>query len=347
MENFTDSDLVMVPERPEREKAMEDSDEEDVSDMMDVMKMAETVTALRSENPAHSPNSVTSETMKEPTMMISREKRPSFKQRNANPPTRPPVPPQVLQRAQSMRSIRPLNSSTGHSRTKSFRRGVDRSASFRRTGVERTPSGRRPGVERTSSFRHHGVERSNSSRVGSRAPPSRTSSTDSALRGHQRDQLVNTPLERKESIDSLTPYRGGTLDDPSISTMATSDADSFAMDSIHLRKGQLIADPMLDDGTYNECDSYACHDSFSHFSGGDYNDYLPEGYGNLAPGNESLSTFCTLDSVRLRRMQIKEDVLDTGYDSISTMNTGDYYGDYPEEETFIEERNEDESEADE
>jgi len=29
MENFTDSDLVVVPERPERERAMEDSDEDD------------------------------------------------------------------------------------------------------------------------------------------------------------------------------------------------------------------------------------------------------------------------------------------------------------------------------
>jgi len=316
------------------------------------MKMAETVTAMRSGNPTHSPNSVTSETMKEPTM-ISREKRPSFKQRNANPPVRPPMPPQVLQRAQSMRSIRPLNGSTGHSRTKSFRRsGVDRTPSFQRNGVERTPSGRRPGVSRTSSFRHHGVQRSNSSHGGPRAPPGRTNSTDSALRGYRPDQLVNTPLEREESLNSLMPYRGGTIDDPSISTMGTSDADSFTMDSIHLRKNQMIADPMLDDGTYNECDSYACHDSFSHFSaGGDYADYLPEGYANpgnpYAPGNESLSTFCTLDSVRLRRMQIKEDVLETGYDSISTMNTGEYDGDYFEEETFIEERNEDEAEADE
>jgi hypothetical protein len=144
----------------------------------------------------------------------------------------------------------------------------------------------------------------------------------------RRDQLVNTVLERKESTQSL--LRGP--DDKSVGTY--SDLDScFTMDSVTMRKHQLIADP-LDDGTYHENDSFADHDdSVSHFS--EYPGELRElrrsqsGEETLSHvGGESIATFCTLDSLRLRRLQIHDGVdqaCDISFfsNSFSTLNTAD------------------------
>jgi hypothetical protein len=158
-----------------------------------------------------------------------------------------------------------------------------------------------------------------------RAKPVRTASD--SLRTMRRDQLVNTVLERKESTDSL--LRGP--DDKSVATF--SDLDScFTMDSVTMRKHQLIADP-LDDGTYHENDSFADHDdSISHFSEypGDPTELTRGESGETLShaGGESIATFCTLDSLRLRRLQIHDGVdqaCDISFfsNSFSTLNTAD------------------------
>jgi hypothetical protein len=160
----------------------------------------------------------------------------------------------------------------------------------------------------------------------SRAKPVRTASD--SLRTIRRDQLVNTVLERKESTQSLLRQP----DDKSVGT-SYSDLDScFTMDSVTMRKHQLIADP-LDDGTYHENDSFADHDdSVSHFS--EYPAELREltrhesGETLSHVGGESIATFCTLDSLRLRRLQITDGVdqaCDISFfsNSFSTLNTAD------------------------
>jgi hypothetical protein len=164
-----------------------------------------------------------------------------------------------------------------------------------------------------------------SSKNFNRAKPARTASD--SLRTMRRDQLVNTVLERKESTHSL--LRGP--DDKSVASF--SDLDScFTMDSVTMRKHQLIADP-LDDGTYHENDSFADHDdSVSHFS--EYPAELRElaryesGETLSHVGGESIATFCTLDSLRLRRLQIHDGVdqaCDISFfsNSLSTLNTAD------------------------
>jgi hypothetical protein len=100
------------------------------------------------------------------------------------------------------------------------------------------------------------------------------------------------------------------------------------MDSVNIRKNQMIADP-LDAGTYHETDSCANHDdSISHWS-----EHMPTvaqdgNVGGGGGGHESVATFCTLDSLRLQRLQI-HDVLDQSCDisffsqSFSTLNTAD------------------------
>jgi hypothetical protein len=162
-----------------------------------------------------------------------------------------------------------------------------------------------------------------SSKNFNRAKPVRTASD--SLRTMRRDQLVNTVLERKESTQSL--LRGP--DDKSVATC--SDLDScFTMDSVTMRKHQLIADP-LDDGTYYENDSFADHDdSVSHFSEypADLRELTRHESGSSHMGGESIATFCTLDSLRLRRLQIHDGVdqaCDISFfsNSFSTLNTAD------------------------
>jgi len=170
----------------------------------------------------------------------------------------------------------------------------------------------RPGVSRTNSH----------SKTFRRAMPTRTASD--SLRNMRKDKLVNTALERKESTHSLMR---ASSDDKSVVTI--SDLEScFTMDSVNIRKNQMIADP-LDAGTYHETDSCANHDdSISHWS-----EHMPTvaqdgNVGGGGGGHESVATFCTLDSLRLQRLQI-HDVLDQACDisffsqSFSTLNTAD------------------------
>ena len=164
------------------------------------------------------------------------------------------------------------------------------------------------------------VPQRSSSMLGARRPPSRSSSGADTLRVLRRDQQINTSIGRQESNRSLLRGRSGTCaDDSSVGTF--SDMDScFTMDSINIRKSQLIADP-LDNATYHEDDSYACHDdtSASHFSE----------YRALGGLDQSVTTFCTFDSLKLRPTNINE-VLNQACDvscldthSSSTLNSAD------------------------
>jgi hypothetical protein len=228
----------------------------------------------------------------------SLSKRPALRRKNSGSQTR--SRPMAPRRAQSMHAGQV--------------RSVGRSRSSDGCDLSTMPTLLNQGNPRSTLQRPNAPPRTNSnSKSFQRAKPVRTASD--SLRTMRRDQLVNTALERKESTDSL--LRGP--DDKSVATF--SDLDScFTMDSVTMRKHQLIADP-LDDGTYYENDSVAEHDeSITHFS-----EHLPE----MTSGEgESIATFCTLDSLRLRRLQI-HDVLDQACDvsffsnSFSTLNTAD------------------------
>jgi hypothetical protein len=244
--------------------------------------------------------------------------------------------PMAPRRAQSMHAG---NSTELSTMPTLLNQGNSRSFLQRPGGPSRTNSSGRPGVpSRTNS--NSGLQRSLPPRTSSssglpkrsqsskggfiRGTPVRTASD--SLRTMQKGQIVNTALERKEnSVDLLRGH-----DDKSVATF--SDLDScFTMDSVTMRKHQLIADP-LEDNTYREDDSYADHDdSISHWS-----EHMPElqitiggGESSSQMGGESIATFCTLDSLRLRRLQI-HDVLDQACDisffsgnSFSTLNTAD------------------------
>jgi hypothetical protein len=173
-----------------------------------------------------------------------------------------------------------------------------------------------------------------SSKSFNHAKPVRTASD--SLRNMQRDQLVNATPERKTSPQALqrrTP-------DKSKSVVATFRGDSlescFNADSDTMRKNQLIADPLDDDGSYYENDSCANHDdSISHFS--EYSAQpsreltrceSSESLSQYGGGEGSVATFCTFDSHRLERLQIHDDGIDQSCDislfsnhSFTTLNT--------------------------
>jgi hypothetical protein len=216
-------------------------------------------------------------------------------------------------------------------RAQSMHAGQVRSVVATKSGdLSAMPTLLQQGNPRSSLQRPPVPPRTNSSSKSiNRAKPVRTASD--SLRTMRRDQLVNTVLERKESTQSL--LRGP--DDKSVATF--SDLDScFTMDSVTMRKHQLIADP-LDDGTYYENDSFADHDdSVTHFSEYPAEPREPRGLMRHESGEtllshvggESIETFCTLDSLRLRRLQIN-DAVDQACDisffsnSFSTLNTAD------------------------
>lgn len=258
--------------------------------------------------------------------------RPSIRRNNSGKMGRSrPTPPQRAKSMQQPRSLGPSRSSDLSTMPTLLRSGSTRTArpglpransSSARPGVARTSSSSgRPGVARTSSSSGRpGVSRTNSARGARRAMPTRTASD--SLRNMRRDQIVNTPLERKESSQSLMRASG---DDKSVCTI--SDLEScFTMDSVNIRKNQMIADP-LEDGTYHETYSCAEHDdSLSHWS-----EHLPMAQDGVSQaGNESIATFCTLDSLRLKRLNINDVMGDQSCgdisffsQSFSTLNTAD------------------------
>ena len=154
-------------------------------------------------------------------------------------------------RANSMRAIRPLAPT----------KGTDAMASMR-------------SVQRANSSRL--LQRANSTRgPPRRGPPIRTSSEAStnSLRAYQREQLANQSISSKINPGGMDRLRGpgGTLErhESDMSNFTNGDLSCFTMDSVNLRKTQLVADPILDDEddmAYNETDSYADHESVSRAS---------------------------------------------------------------------------------
>lgn len=71
---------------------------------------------------------------------------------------------------------------------------------------------------------------------------------------------------RNYSSQSLRPYSGHAnglqRGESEISLGDISSGSAFTLDSVALRKGQLVADPLENGGTYCEEDSYADHESF-------------------------------------------------------------------------------------
>ena len=130
--------------------------------------------------------------------------------------------------------------------------------------------------------------RSQSSILGAprRAPPDRTSSVDStnSLRAFRRDQMGVA----EQGTMELQRLRGGPgaaltrnpSDMSNLTDMTGGDLSCFTMDSVNLRKAQLVADPIFaDDGTYNEEDSYADHESVSRASM--FSEYTPGAARNI------------------------------------------------------------------
>lgn len=113
--------------------------------------------------------------------------------------------------------------------------------------VRSKPISRGGSIQRTTSMRAQrpgapAPSASSRSRGGVRRAPSRNYSSQS-LRPYGSG---HSNLQRGESEVSLGDYSSGS---------------AFTMDSVALRKGQLIADP-VDGGTYCEDESFADHESF-------------------------------------------------------------------------------------
>jgi hypothetical protein len=229
-------------------------------------------------------------------------------------------------RSSSMRgpSIRPL------APTKS----TDCMASMRGTHVQRANSSR---IQRTSSSRGQ-VLRTTSSRCPpmqrGRAAPNRTSSVDStnSLRAFRRDQLTNSLIEPMEA--SRIPGPGATLErhTSDMSLITTGDLSCFTMDSVNLRKTQLVADP-LEDATYNEMDSCADHESISRASQfSEYQASFKNGASGAAAGPTRLGVYRTpsrmgaikFDSLQISNKEKDADDSDDSDDdkSFGTMTSG-------------------------
>lgn len=140
-------------------------------------------------------------------------------------------------------------------------RGLTRSTSLRADN-----SVPRAGVQRSGSSR---LTRTNSSRAPRRAPPARTNSVEStnSLQSFRQSQ-INNSAESHEDLERAKVQRNTS------GISETGDLSCYTMDSVNLRKSQLVADPILDDMTY-QADEYSVaeHESISRCS--TYTEYLP------------------------------------------------------------------------
>jgi hypothetical protein len=261
-----------------------------------------------------------------------------------------------------MRGVRRLKSSTqgpagrlvGASAQPPSRKGVERSSSMRVAPHPlATPTKL---TDAATSLRGSAVARANSSRVLLRAtsnnlgarprgPPSRTNSAQ-GLRPYNRDQIVNASIARKPNSDGLPQMRGpgGTLQrhesEMSMDGFSMGDGSLFTMDSVQLRKGQLVADP-FDDGTYDEQGSFADHESFvtrdeDNLYGG-HN--IPHQHHHAA-AQEPAITFSDLEHLRMtQRLNISsaDDNSEVSFGTMASGLTTDFtdhdYSEYACEET--------------
>lgn len=165
-----------------------------------------------------------------------------------------PPPRGAVQRSASLRVAHPLATPT---------RSTDAAASLRGSAVARANSSRAL-LRASGNSGGGGVVRSRGALAPSRA------SSAQGLRPYGRDQIVNASIARKGSNDGLQGMQqqqrgpGGTLQrnesEMSLGEFSVGDGSLFTMDSVRLRKGQLVADH-LGDGSYDEQDSFACHES--------------------------------------------------------------------------------------
>lgn len=182
----------------------------------------------------------------------------SSSHRNAAPPTR----------------SAPYRSSSLHANLHS-NKAADRLASMRGASLQRANSSR---LQRTPSSRGNLI-RAHSSMAppsGGRRAPGRTSSVDSTknMRAY-REGLVSSNLMEPSGT------RGNGLErhTSDISAGTETDLSCFTMDSVNLRKTQLVADPLEDINTYNEDASYADHESVSRAS--QFSEYPIEAASNV------------------------------------------------------------------
>jgi hypothetical protein len=146
---------------------------------------------------------------------------------------------------ESNRGVRRLKSSASAARRGPQRGGVKRATSMR---AGQQPPNAQPSLMRVAAV---GVGRSTSTQSGlSRASTTGSTSNSSIGRPshHSYQRGPSATLQRNESEMSL-------------GDVSISDGSVFTMDSVSLRKGQMIADP-LDHGTYAGEDSFADHESF-------------------------------------------------------------------------------------
>ena len=174
------------------------------------------------------------------------------------------------------RGVRRAQSSVAES---SFPRHAPERRSLRRSDSARAVPNRR-GVGRTCS--QNSLNHMSQNGAGG-------SGTDvGTLRPYRgREGLVNMSIQRSDSITSNSRQMNmlrRSLDDRSVGelssfTMAT-------MDSVNLRKQQIVADPIDDAATYRDIDSCADHDSVSMATndvGGGYIEHVPERNPNHIP----------------------------------------------------------------
>lgn len=221
-----------------------------------------------------------------------------------------------------MRGVGRLKSSTQIVRVAGQRNPIERASSMRIAGRPLAPT---KATDAAASLRGSAVARANSSRALLRAT-SNTSTrgrmapgrADSAqgLRPFSRDQIVNTSIARKASNESLQLRGpGGTLQrhesEISLGEFSLGDGSLFTMDSVRLRKEQLVADP-LGEGSYDEGDSFADHESFMT---------RDDSFCNMGRAQQPVLTFSDLENMRLtQRLQISND--DTSVVSFGTMASG-------------------------
>ncbi|EEC43847.1 predicted protein [Phaeodactylum tricornutum CCAP 1055/1] len=288
-------------------------------------KRCESTTTVASSDSSQSSSTSGDRVMRLPTRNAS------FRLRGSRSDQLRPMPA-VPERSQSMRLS--SSSANGRSAVGSLLMQNDVGPLSRMSGIRQPP-------QRTVSSRNGTLPRI----------PARTMSTDSALRGvprpttsslrgECRDPRINIQLERKESTHSL--MRGGLQRSKSgvvlgvqrnesanslISVDTTSGMDScWTMDSVNLRKTQLIADP-LEAGTYHSLDeSFANHeDSMSNYSMNpsstliEYVEYRPA-QGLTEYDGESV---CTMEDLGLQNLDLNG-MVDQGCDvSFFSQESGD------------------------
>ena len=204
-----------------------------------------------------------------------------------------------------------------------------------------------------ASMRGNAAARANSSRALLRATSSsnlnrgvgRAHSSNQGIRPFSRDQIVNTSIQRAHSNDGMKSVLrcgpGGSTLERGMSEMSlgdlseatTGDSSIFTMDSVNLRKTQMVADPLENEGTYNEEDSFADHESFVT------RDSDATFFRQQAQVNNTVLTFDDLDAMRNReRLHISaEESSQFSFGTLGSCLTTDFTEDHEDSEYIADE----------